>query len=99
MVKHITDRQLDKLERLCTAASEDPWRVGHYDNQDETYTVESDARLICMLCDADSADMGDDARAIAARDFAFIAAAREFLPALVAEVRRLREAEQRELVG
>jgi hypothetical protein len=70
MVKHITNKQLEKLEGLSEAVSQRPWRVGHYTDLGEVFTVESEAGLVCMLSDADSDDTGDDARATAERNFA-----------------------------
>ena|SRR5437588_3717767 len=90
MVSRISDEQLDELDRLCGEATAGPWRVGYYTDRAETYTVETDADVVCMIRDADSDEMGIEAREAAERDFAFVAAARESLPALIAEVRRLR---------
>jgi hypothetical protein len=90
MAKRISDEQLDALLRLCEEATAPPWRVGYYTDHAETYTVETDGGVVCMLRDEDSDEMGIAAREAAERDFAFIAATRAAMPALVSELRRVR---------
>jgi len=74
---------LDELQRLCDAATPGPWKFG---DGYAWFTVDGpDGREVCETGDATDA---------AHHDGAFIAAARDALPKLIAEVRRLREAER-----
>lgn len=88
----ITAAQLAEWDRLGRAATPGPWHHGETDGQ-EAITASDSYGLLAMEPTASSAASGswsiyggDDAVA----DFAFIAAAREAVPALIAEIRRLR---------
>jgi hypothetical protein len=74
----LTERQLAELERVAAAASAGPW---------EGVIAGDDASGFCALGPVHTG-AGADTRA--EHDSDFICAAREALPALVAEVRRLR---------
>jgi hypothetical protein len=82
----LTDAELDELERLIAEASPGPWRawVGPGIGGPE---------FISLGDDDSQADMyvqHDESPAPAA-DLDFIAAARNYTPRLIAEIRRLRE--------
>jgi len=77
----MTDEELARIEALANAAAPGPWEIRTHD---ELYAVKGQAGWVASMdADTSSAD--------AANAF-FIAAARDAVPALVAEVRRLRAA-------
>lgn len=76
---------LDALQALCDAATSGPWE---YDGP--RLAIFTPGRLgVCEFVDSDVEQAADDANG------AFIAAARDALPKLIAEVRRLQAREQR----
>ena len=88
MPEPLTDERLAELERLCAEATPGPWRVRH----------------LCSGCgpdDDEGAGLGleiegppqpwHEGQFARAADAKFIAAARDALPAMIAEVRALRE--------
>ncbi len=77
----MTPTDLDELERLAREATPGPWRYFVYDEVWGVSRVERPRRSICQ-CRYGANDV-ENAR--------FIAASREAIPALCAEVRRLRE--------
>lgn len=97
----MTEQELQAIEARANAASEGPWEshygeCGGYDSMTDAVFVDRDGRetYIATLdlssygqlaCDPPSTS----ARAAAEADAAFIAHAREDVPALIAEVRRL----------
>src|SRR5438477_10822458 len=84
------DVELDELERLISAASPAPWiaHVGPGIGGDDVFWLGG--------TDDSQPDMyvRHEGRPAPASDFEFIAAARNYLPRLVAEVRRLRDSPQ-----
>lgn len=80
---------LNALEALCERATGAPWTVDLNDAKahGDQPRVESSESLICVVGNAVAEDWQQHHH-----DAAFIAASRSALPALVAEVRRLREA-------
>ena len=95
----MTDAELDKLDRLCDAASDGPWDVGHSRDGREGFSITSDwLDTVCVLDMNESGAFDDETRERIAADFNFIAAARSALPALIGDVRRLR-ADQPLVVG
>jgi hypothetical protein len=78
----MTDAELDAIEARCRAATSGPWGFR------PLVAIESAAREVVGIdwITEDTADL-----ALRDEDGAFIAAARTDVPALVAEVRRLRE--------
>lgn len=76
---------LDALHALCDRATPGPWR---FDDCDRMVRNE----LAIVVCDVDCGSQEADAA-----DGSFIAAARDALPKLIAEVRRLRLSLQQEL--
>jgi hypothetical protein len=81
----ISDKDLDRWEKLASGATPGPWGREDSDNQSTMVTAGyEDDGAHRYVCDAGWAD--DD------RDVVFIAAARDAVPALCAEVRRLRRA-------
>lgn len=91
----ITETQLQELERLASEATPGPWksdvRVGSaaiYPAKYDVHCFGDDTHIICMLNGKyynDQWCMADQQIA----DAAFIAAAREAVPALIARVRQL----------
>lgn len=81
---------LDAAEKLANAASGGTWRqrfepAGKYGGGDEWH-VDSDVVSVgCVTCGLSDATPQSEA------DAAFIAAARQLVPALIAEVRKLRD--------
>lgn len=75
----MTEAELQRLENLASRATRGPW-VASVEGRDHT------SGSSCILT------QGDDLELIAASeaDYDFIAAAREGIPKLIAEVRRLR---------
>jgi hypothetical protein len=88
----MTDAELDALARVCNAASEGPWGVTRVDEEGcQLFAVTAGERgVVCMLDEDERGSFDDESEAAVAADFALIAAARAALPALIAEVRRLR---------
>ncbi len=84
------DIDLDALERLAEAATEGPWRQYGWlveGPEDHDYDVAD-----CLLGGIDHEQGEGEAEEVAAKaDAAFIAASRTAVPALIAEVRRLRQ--------
>lgn len=78
----MTEEQLAKLERLANAATPGPWET----NEDWTHEIHASGRGILI----GNVPRGPEPYGRAG-DAAFIAASRSAVPALVAEVRRLRE--------
>ena len=88
----MTEPELADLERLCEAATPGPWEVKRCTWADEHF-----ACGICMSEDSECDIVRDTAyeecqHMMARRDADLIAASRTALPALIAEVRRLRSA-------
>jgi len=90
MADRITDTYLSDLERLSAAAAPGPWDVSHVRDGVESFAVVHPAGTVCFESEEEAGDFDRDVRDLIAADFAFIAAARSAIPALVAEVRRLR---------
>ena len=88
----LTDVELAAIERRCAEASPGPWQA-FVEGRDH---VSGDTFIMIGLGDERGADMyvsQDDERGrrwAAAQDLDFIAAARQDIPRLIAEVRRLR---------
>jgi len=78
------------LERLSNAAAPGPWEVDYIKADVESYAVIRATGTVCLESEERPGDFDQDLRNMIAADFAFIAAARTAVPALVAEVRRLR---------
>jgi hypothetical protein len=73
------------------AAPARPWRVAYYtDDSVESYAVEADAGPVLAIDPEFLEDLEAEPRAAIEAALAFVAAARTALPALLAEVRRLR---------
>jgi hypothetical protein len=86
----LSDAHLADLDRIA-AAPAGPWRVEYYtDGQVETYAVEADAGPVLAIDPEFLEDLGAEPRAAIEGALAVVAAARTALPALLAEVRRLR---------
>lgn len=82
----ITDDELARLEALAQAATPGPWRVSM-----TGYSVKSNSDDMPIICAVPGAGMARAKEVNAWQDTAyFIAAARDSVPALVAEVRRWR---------
>lgn len=84
----MTDTELAEIEARANAATPGPWRVGHA----ETWHVFGDVgnpELMAPACGRVLLRANEHYRH--GHDMAFIAHARADVPALVAEVRRLRE--------
>jgi hypothetical protein len=82
----ITDAELEELERLVADASPAPWRAyieGRDNESGDSFIAIGDPR------EADMDISRDDGRAPDA-DWDFIAAARNYMPRLLSEIRRLR---------
>jgi hypothetical protein len=90
MPANITDADLSELQRLSNAAAPGPWEVDHTKSDVESYAVVHAGGTVCLESEEQPGDFDQDLRDMIAADFAFIAAARTAVPALVAEVRRLR---------
>lgn len=73
---------IEKLRALLAAATPGPWKASIYydDGQPSGVDVESESGSVCDV----------RGRQLATEDAAFIAASRDALPALLAEVERLR---------
>lgn len=95
----MTDEELGRLEALAAAATPGPWRVDHHVSPDlEGLYVGTDVpgenetiAYYQSVADSFAEDLSPDAVRRLHADLAFIAAARTAVPALVAEVRRLRQ--------
>ncbi len=76
----ITEEELDRLEKLCDAATKGPW-TSYIEGRD----CESGSHFIMTA--------GDDIELSGATiaDYDFIAAARQAVPRLIAEIRALRQ--------
>ena len=88
MTAFLTEEQLAELEWLESAATPGPWRWWITDCHTRLGTDECDAAVASGFSNADD---GVDHIAIFSEDREVIVAARNLLPALLAEVRRLRE--------
>lgn len=77
----MSDLDLKEISRLCEAATPGPWKTWP-DGTEESVESESLGRFVCHL----NSNMRDYRE-----DSAFIAASRTLVPALSAEVKRLRE--------
>lgn len=87
----VTTAQLAKWDQITADAPLGPWRLKHYrDGSVETYAVESGTGPVCVLSGNLTEDPEDEPRREIAAALAFVAAARTAMPALFAEVRRLR---------
>lgn len=95
MSQRITDSYLSELERLGDAAAPGPWTADHTRADVESYAVIHPTGTVCIESEDQPGDFDQELRDLMAADFAFIAAARVAIPALVAEVRRLRAVSQR----
>jgi hypothetical protein len=86
-----TDAALAELDRIAAAAPAGPWRVEHYtDGTAETYVVEADAGPVFNIDPEFLEDLEAEPRVEIEAALALVAAARSAMPALLAEVRRLR---------
>ena len=83
----MTQQELDALKALADAATPGPWEVEHHSG----ILVDGVPSTCAVLTsqEYDMASFGDDLQGYF--DAAFIAAARAAVPALIAEVERLRE--------
>lgn len=81
----MTDDELNRLEALASAATPGPWR--YEDSYDPCVITESGQYIAQTSYDQQSVSRGDRDYHVAAH---FIAASRDAVPALIAEVRRLR---------
>ncbi len=84
----MTDDELDKLDALAQAATRGPWRV--WMSMDNTIDVCADLEALVPPLLGMYGRGGTRPTDGERRDADFIAASREAVPALVAEVRRLR---------
>lgn len=88
----MTDARLDEIEKFADAATAGPWS---YDGQHNEITTPRDERYWLIVSECRSAPdqtiKRDEFGHGFDNNFAFIAAARTDVPALVAEVRRQRE--------
>lgn len=75
----VTDEQIAEWRRLSDAATSGPWRATS-DGDWVGYVIAAKRRTTIAICEASEVDMD------------FIAAAREAVPALLAEIERLRAA-------
>lgn len=87
--KPLSDDELDELEALTAGASAAPWRAfvegrDHTSGDDFIRVGDSQTREEDMY-------VSRDTRPASADDLDFIAAARNYTPRLIAEIRRLRE--------
>jgi hypothetical protein len=87
---NITNADLSELDLLSRAAVPGPWEVDHTKIEVEPYFVIHTTGTICLESEEQPGDFEQDLRDMIAADFAFVAAARTAVPALVAEVRWLR---------
>jgi hypothetical protein len=87
----MTDQELKDLEALAEKATSGPWDVYGDSNIYPRFEVETHGGFK-KICHINSS--GNDYR-YAHNDAAFIAAARAAVPALIAEVRRLRDIEHK----
>lgn len=81
VVEVMTDEQLAAIEQRVQAATPGPWRVEQKDGDRYLYDTSDTA----MMCDMQYYPWAPDEEG----DWQFIAHAREDVPALLAEVRRL----------
>jgi hypothetical protein len=77
----MTDAELDALEKLAAAATPGPWTIQFTTMSTRVYGPPES--FVCGMPAIDDPTVEPDAH--------FIAAAREAVPALIAEVRRLRK--------
>jgi hypothetical protein len=83
----MTDADLDAIERLAAALAPGQWRA--VDLHDDSWDVyNDDASTAITTGSTSNAELG----AMRGADARFIAAARDFVPAAIAEIRRLRAA-------
>ncbi|HEX3152929.1 MAG TPA: hypothetical protein VHR66_32960 [Gemmataceae bacterium] len=95
----MTDAELDRLEQLCDMATGGPWNIGrNLDGCRGLSLVGPTFVTICNIEEDKPVDFDDPTLVQIGADFAFMSAARSALPALLAEVRRLR-ADQPFVVG
>lgn len=96
----MTPDVLAALELHCKSATPAPWKASHVKDFLEVFTItSSDVSTICELQEDEPGTFDhSDLRGQIADDFAFIAAARAAVPAMVKRIREL-EAEVEELVG
>lgn len=82
----LTDAELSELERLVNRASPAPW-IASVEGRDHTSGAD-----VILVGDPREEDMyvSRDSRPASQDDLDFIAAARTYMPKLLAEVRRLR---------
>lgn len=89
----MTDQsQIDQWRALAEAATPGPWKLHLVD---DTTIISNNGLDICTTCDSAEVERHDSYNIEYERmeaDAAFIAASREAVPALIAEVERLREA-------
>jgi hypothetical protein len=85
----LTDEELAELERLAAAATPGPWIA----NIEEEEPIGGDSMIELGLPGDFPPDMYvfHDRRIAPSADIKFIAAARNYVPRLIAELRRLRE--------
>lgn len=88
----ITDEQLAEWERLATAATPGPWRWWT-SNSFRRLSSDADMKDGGVLCAVVQHSDGHPDVFCSEADRAFIAAARTAVPALIEELRRLREAQ------
>jgi len=87
MSGRLTDEELDEIKARCDAATPGPW-VEERDEDSLQAIVSGEEDVIGAWCDPGGGDFGP---AISDEDASFIAHAREDIPALLAEVERLRK--------
>ena len=92
----LTDADLDAIEQRANAASEGPWEhegvgeiIQHFSLPEPATIVSTDVACMAYCYGGSAAGVERD------EDAEFIAHARDDVPALLAEVRRLRATEQR----
>jgi hypothetical protein len=88
-MNHITEDLLLELEQLSTDGTAGPWRA-YVEGRDHT---SGDSFILTGTSEQRGSDLyvTAEGRPVSAADLDLIAAARTFLPALVREVRRLRD--------
>ena len=89
----LTDEQLTELERLDAEGDGLPWYVEHQDEEEEAFSVCRPYGEVCWYSEGDEGDFDDEIRGMIQRNFALVAAARNALRPLIAEVRRQRRAD------
>jgi hypothetical protein len=84
----MTEQEIEEIEMRALAATREPWHVEYFGDGGYPQRVANDAGVV--VCDT------HDGGGYPATNAEFIAHARTDVPALIAEVRRLRAAHQQE---